>query len=347
MLITDLNNVRFLTSVVNVGQSASGKLTGFTGTNGMVLITRRRAYFLTDSRYTEQAKKQIRGFEIVEIDRGLVTSITQILSKNRIKRLGLEAHHLSHAKFLNYKKLFKGVSIIPLTHDPADIRTIKHPAEISNIKKAHAINARAFKKLRPFIKPGVTEISIARQLEIAMLEYGAEKIAFDTIVASGWRGAHPHGVASAKKLKAGELVTIDFGCIVNGYNSDETVTLCLGKPSAKQKEIWQTVYHAQQAALKLAKPGVKCSDLDKAARDYIASKGYGKFFGHALGHGVGLEIHERPVLSGNSADKLKPGMVFTIEPGIYIPGWGGVRIEDVFVCSRIKATQISLTKKTL
>jgi Xaa-Pro aminopeptidase len=333
ILITDLNNVRFLT--------------GFTGTNGLVIATKKKKFFVTDSRYTQQAKRQVRGAKIIEADRSLLTTLEKIIKQEKVRRLGVEANHLSHGRFLYYKKIFKKTKLVPLLHDPGLLRIIKTPAEIENIKKALEINAQAFKKLRSFIKPGVTEVAVARRLEATMLSLGAEKIAFDTIIASGPRGALPHGVASTKKLRAGELVTIDFGCVVNGFYSDETVTICLGTPNAKQKKIWQIVRDAQQAAAKLAKPGVACADLDKAARDFITQAGYGKYFGHALGHGVGLEIHERPVLSGGCKDMLKPGMVFTIEPGIYLPGWGGVRIEDVYECTKTGARQLSHINKIL
>lgn len=333
ILITDLNNVRFLT--------------GFTGTNGLVIVLPSKQYFVTDSRYTQQAMRQVRGAKIIEADHSLLTTLEKILTRERVRRLGLEANHVSHGRFLHYKKILKKILLVPLAHDPGLLRIIKSAAEIKNIERALAINAAAFKKIKPFIKPGVTEATVARKLEAAMLLLGAEKIAFDTIIASGKRGALPHGVASSKKICAGELVTIDFGCVVNGFHSDETVTICLGKPTVKQKKIWQIVYDAQQAAAKQAKPGVACADLDKTARDYIAKAGYGKYFGHALGHGVGLEIHERPVLSGGCKDILKPGMVFTIEPGIYIPGFGGVRIEDVYVCTKTGVKQLSQINKLL
>lgn len=333
LLITNIHNVRLIS--------------GFTGTNGLVIATKKTNYFITDFRYREQAKRQIHGFRLVEANRELKTALTGILKRERVKRLGFEASDVSYAAFLKYKKMFRNITLVPLAHDPGLIRANKAAGEIARLKKALAINQRAFSATLPFIKPGVTEYAVARKLEQNLLKFGAEKIGFDTIVASGARGALPHGVASNKKLKKGELVTIDFGGVYQGYHADETVTMALGTINNKQRTIHRIVYEAQKAALKIAKPGVKCSALDKAARDYITKKGYGQYFGHALGHGVGLEVHERPVLSPKSKDRLKPGMVFTIEPGIYIPKWGGVRIEDVFVCTKRGVQKITKIPKKL
>ena len=381
LLISDLNNVRYLSN--------------FTGTNGMILATPTRGYFFTDFRYTEQAAEQVKWFKVVTSSRDIYPDIKKILEGGKIIpilpwrkiedprfrrtgigiRLGFEAGATNYAQFLRLQKSLDGIKLVPVTDDPALLRVVKNKNEITKIERALKINKLAFEEVRPKIKPGKTEIEIKTMLEIAMLKHGADKIAFDTIVASGWRGALPHGVASHKKIRAGELVTIDFGCVSEGYNSDETVTVLVGEPDLslpsplprrgsrsssprqrggreeryrrQQLEIHQIVFEAQRLAIAAARPGAKCSDLDKAARDYITQKGYGKYFGHALGHGVGLEVHERPVLSPNSTDVLEEGMVFTIEPGIYIPKFGGVRIEDVFVCTKSGVKQLSKINKKL
>lgn len=365
ILITNLFNVRYLS--------------GFTGTNGLILITKNKQFFFTDSRYTEQAKRQVKGFTLVRSDRDIFNTILKILKTKQQVRLGFEAGATTHAHYLRLKKGLKGVTLVPITEDTAEMRIIKTKSEIKKLERALRINKLAFDEIRPQIKPGKTEIEIARALEMALLKYGAEKIGFDTIVASGWRGALPHGVASEKKIKAGELVTIDFGGVYQGYHADETVTVLVERRGAitpssvlplvgggkryqslspqrgerhregsrHQLDIYQTVLDAQRLALKQVRPGAKCSDIDKAARDYITKKGYGQYFGHALGHGVGLEVHERPVLSQTSKDILEEGMIFTIEPGIYIPGWGGVRLEDVFVCTKQGAKRLSYLKKSL
>lgn len=331
ILISNLTNVHYLT--------------GFTGTNGLALVTKRKAFFLTDFRYKEQAASEVVNFTLVETARDVHGSLLGLLQKQKCKRLGFEAGAMSFAEHSRLQTKLTGTQLVPVTEDPGKLREIKSVAEIAKISRALAFNHRAFAALRPHIKPGISEQALAVELEIALRRAGAEKLAFDTIVASGTRGALPHGRASTKKIKRGELVTIDFGGTFAGYHADETVTIAVGAASIKQKEIYDIVHEAQARAIALARPGVRCSELDQAARDYITQKSYGEFFGHALGHGVGLEVHERPVLSANSSDILQPGMVFTIEPGIYIPGFGGVRIEDVFVCTTTGIRRLSKIDK--
>lgn len=330
-LIADLANIR--------------KFTGFTGSNALLLITLRQAYFFTDSRYTEQAKKEIRDAVLVLSDRSLSAAILKLIRRHHIRRLGFEAAFITVARLDQLEKILAPTKLIPWTEPEARLRIIKTPAEIRALRTAAAINAHAFQDILPLLQPGITELKIRQALETALLSHGADKPAFDTILASGRRGALPHGKASSKKIKRGELVTIDFGGLYHGYHADETVTVALGPVSQKQKIIYQIVAEAQAKAIALAKPGVACSKLDTAARKYITQKGYGKYFGHALGHGVGLEIHEWPVLSEHSTDVLAPNMVFTIEPGIYIPGWGGVRLEDMFVCTPRGAKRLTQIKK--
>lgn len=335
LLITNLDNVRYLTV--------------FTGTNGLVLLTKQQSFFLTDFRYFAQAEKEVKNFTIVRLKRDPLTELAELVRKTKIKRLGFEAGAVNYAQYARLKKILSGTQLVPIADDPAKLREIKTAEEIKKIERALKINRLAFEEIRPRIKPGKTEIEIARSLEMALLKHGAEKIGFDTIVASGRRGARPHGVASDKKIKAGELITIDFGGVYRGYHADETVTMLVDerKVSSRQQEIFRVVRQAQRLAIASAKPGAKCSDLDKTARDYISSQGYGQYFGHSLGHGVGLEVHERPILSPASNDVLAEGMTFTIEPGIYLPEWGGVRIEDVFVCTDAEARQISKIDKRL
>ncbi len=337
-LITDLNNVRYLSN--------------FTGTNGMILATPGRGYFFTDFRYREQSAKEVKGFKIIESHCDIGGTIVAFLKKHKIKKLGFESGAMNYNQFARLHKYLSGVKLIPVTEDPALIRVIKTEAEVKQIEHALKINKLAFEEIRHQIKPGVKEFEVALMLEFSLREHGAEKLAFDTIVASGWRGALPHGKASTKKIRAGELVTIDFGGVYRGYHADETVTIGLEirnlpirQAGSKLEIIHRIVYDAQRYAIEVACPGAKCSDVDKAARDYIAKKGYGQYFGHALGHGVGLEVHERPVLSPNSTDILQEGMVFTIEPGIYIPKFGGVRIEDVFACTWTGVRRLSKIDK--
>lgn len=332
-LISDALNVRYLT--------------GYTGTNGLVVATPRQLFFFTDFRYFAQADLEVSGAKIIRAKKDLLSSAIDFLHYKKISVVGFETSAATYSDFLRLKKQACGIKLIAV-NEPSDMmRIIKSAKEIKLLTKAAAINTQAFQKILPLIKPGIRENTLAWELEKALREAGAESLAFATIVASGARGALPHGVASNKKLKNGELVTIDFGGVYHGYCADETCTVALGAISAKQKNIYDIVCEAQARAIALARPGVSCASLDLAARKYIKSKGYGQYFGHALGHGVGLAVHERPLLSAKSPDTLAPGMVFTIEPGIYIPNLGGVRIEDMFVCTNTGARRLTKIDKKL
>ncbi len=341
ILITDIITIRYLT--------------GFTGTTALLIATARRLFLITDFRYLEQAKKQAPDCVILNSKDGLAKLIEKSLGTRTKKaparmtqsdgRLGFFAHDTTVALWQRLKKQLAKITLVPLSEDSALLRIIKKPAEIELLKEALLINRHAFKKLLPEIKPGRTEFEIRRRLETLLLTYGAERIGFDTIIASGVRGALPHGVATAKIIKRGELITIDFGGVYHGYHADETITIALGSVSAKQTTIYQIVYDAQRFAFEAVKPGVSAAAIDAVARNYIDTKGYGKFFGHALGHGVGLAVHERPVLGPTSTDTLEVGSVFTIEPGIYIPKWGGVRLEDVVLLGKNGPELISKIKK--
>ncbi|HBQ21404.1 MAG: hypothetical protein A2Z91_04225 [Deltaproteobacteria bacterium GWA2_38_16] len=333
LLISNMENVRYLS--------------GFTGSTATLLITHKSSFFFSDFRYMSQAKEQVKGFTIIQVARDSTASIALELKKLNLSRLGFEAGSLTYGQYLHYKKGLSGVELVPITQDPAYIRMVKTKTEIQKIQKAIHVNKLAFEKIFPHIKPGLTEEEIAFMLERAIRESGGEKLSFDTIVASGKRGALPHGRASSKKIKKGELITIDFGTIVEGYCSDETCTIGLGKISSLQKKIYTIVKDAHDLATEKIYPGKKGKEIDKIARDYIEKKGYGKYFGHSLGHGIGLAVHERPMLSHVSEDILEENMVFSVEPGIYIPDWGGVRIEDLAVCTPHGGKIISEVNKNL
>jgi len=310
-------------------------LSGFTGTECLVWIGKKRAVLVTDFRYTRQAQKQVQGMEVLETPSGkghLQTAIDSLVEAG-IQRLGFESQHLTFFHYELIKKWLKGkkVKLLPATDVVENVRMVKSPQEISLIKKANQISLAAFEIAVSHIKPGISEIEIANIYEEAGRKLGAEGLAFDTIVASGWRSALPHGVASTKKMKTGELVVFDFGMKYKGYHSDCTRTLMIGKPSPKQAEIYQVVKKAQAESLKQVAPGISTKYLDQVARDIITKAGYGKLFGHSLGHGVGLDIHEGPRLAQSQDILLKPGMVVTVEPGIYLEKIGGVRIEDLVV----------------
>jgi Xaa-Pro aminopeptidase len=302
-------------------------LAGFTGSEAALLLWNDDAVFLTDSRYTSQASIEVKNIRSVEY-REKLPFIASLLLESGSVRIGFEADFMTVALHRSLKELLPTCELVPLGTELDGLRIVKDASEIEILGKAAAIASGALMKILEAIKPEAIESDLALMLEFAMRRAGAEGKAFDFIVASGERGALPHGRAGDKKILAGELVTIDFGAVYNGYNSDETVTIAVGTPDNRQREIYQIVKDAHDLALESVRPGITFKELDAKARDYIEKKGYGQYFGHGLGHGVGLDIHEKPVVSFRSDGVAAEGMVFTIEPGIYLPGWGGVRIED-------------------
>lgn len=302
-------------------------LTAFTGTAGRVLFTGKGAYFITDFRYVEQAKEQTEGYEIVEISSNFEQGLNELLQKDGVKMLGFESRAISHEQFLRYVEVLE-VELQRTTDLIEGLRVIKEQEEIEKIRKAVEITDAAFAHILDFIKPGVTEREIALELEFYQKRMGGEKNAFDFIVASGQRSSLPHGVATDKVIEKGDFVTMDFGVFYQGYCSDLTRTVVVGEPTEEQKKIYDLVLKAQLAVIERIKPGMTCQEVDEIARGIIGEAGYRENFGHGLGHGIGLEVHEGPRLSFASEEILKPGMVVTNEPGIYIPQWGGVRIED-------------------
>lgn len=305
-------------------------LCGFTGTDGVLFVSRETSVFLTDSRYVEQAWKQTRVDRVVCYKNNL-QEIGNLLTETDSVTVGFDADSVSVAQYEDLQGLSERLTWIPLTRQLQALRAVKSKAEQASLKAAADLNCLAFNEILPQVKIGMTERELSLMLEFSLKKHGGEANAFDFIVASGARGALPHGVASAKELKPGDLVTIDFGTRVNGYHSDETVTFGIGIVDRKLRQIFDIVLEAHDSAINAVRPGVRIADLDAVARDYIAEKGFGEFFGHGLGHGVGLEIHEFPGVSSRSEAVLAEGMVITIEPGIYLPGVGGVRIEDTVV----------------
>ncbi|TQR14505.1 M24 family metallopeptidase [Psychrobacillus lasiicapitis] len=302
-------------------------MTGFTGTAGVAIVSKNDAVFITDFRYTEQAASQIKDFRIVKHEKTLIEEVAKQVAEMGIQSLGFEKEDLTYSSYELYKQAVKA-DLVPLSGLVEKIRLIKTDEEISIIKAACRIADEAYEHIVTYIKPGMTELQVSNELEFFMRKRGATSSSFDTIVASGVRSALPHGVASDKVIEVGDFVTLDFGAIYNGYISDTTRTVAVGEPSEQLKEIYQVVLDSQLLALEKVKPGMTGKEADAIARDYIASKGYGEAFGHSLGHGIGLEVHEGPGLSFRSDVVLEPGMVITIEPGIYLPNIGGVRIED-------------------
>ncbi len=335
VFITDMYNLRYFT--------------GFTGTTGMALATKEGNFFFSDFRYKEQATKQVeeKGFKFVEVGRNSLDKVKEIIDKFGIKKVGFEDLNMTFNYYKKIEELFK-VELLALGSALSNQRLIKKDYEIENIKKATEISDIAFAETIKIVKAGMSEKEVAAHLEYIQRKLGAEDRSFNTIVASGYRSALPHGVASDKKIGNNELVTTDFGAYYNGYVSDVTRTFFVGdKIEDKQREIYNIVLEANLLAIKHVKAGMKGSELDKIARDYIAGKGYGDNFGHGLGHGIGLEIHEAPTVSPLGDIVLEENMLITIEPGIYIEGYGGVRIEDDVIVKKDGCVVLNKTSKEL
>lgn len=320
-------------------------LSGFTGSSGYVVITQDKELFVTDFRYVQQATNQCKDFDIIEHNND--RTIYDILKELGLNKLGFEDQFVTVSQYNDFKENLNGIELIPLKDTLNKIRIIKDEDEITQIRKAAEIADNTFKYICSILKPGITEWEISLEIESFMKKNGASGTSFESIVASGKRSSLPHGVASQKVIEDGDFVTIDMGCIYNGYCSDMTRTVVVGKASDKQKEIYNIVLEAQGEALKHIKPGVTGYDVDKIARDIIKDKGYGEYFGHGLGHGVGLEVHESPRLSPLGKDTLKANMVVTDEPGIYLPDFGGVRIEDLIVVTEDGCEVLSKSPKEL
>ncbi|GAA0177231.1 Xaa-Pro peptidase family protein [Clostridium sediminicola] len=321
-------------------------ITGFTGDESYALITKERAFFITDSRYIQQAKLEAKLFEVVDYKGDLVSCISNLIRDLKIEKLAFEDEKISFSQYDKFKNGFE-CELVPQEGMVEELRIVKDDYEIECISKAAEIADKAFSHITNFIKVGMKESEVALELEFFMKKLGASALSFTSIVASGVRSSLPHGTATSKVINDGDFLTLDFGCVYNGYCSDMTRTVVIGKPNEKMIEIYETVKFAQEKALEEIAPGKMCSDIDKVARDYIKSKGYGSYFGHGLGHGVGSEIHEEPRVSPKSKTMLKCGMVITDEPGIYIPEFGGVRIEDLILVTEDGCKVLSKSSKEL
>jgi len=309
-------------------------LSGFTGTSGYLFIGEDKSVLITDSRYMKQAKEQCADIEVVDQGKDIYETFLKIIDYIKINRLGFEENHITLRQFSEYEKKLADINLIPVRGEIKRLREIKDKEEIIKITKAAEIADGAFSHILNYIKPGVHENEISLEIEYFMKRQGASAVSFDTIVASGERSAMPHGVASSKEIELGDTVTLDFGCIYEGYCSDMTRTVFVGEAKEEIKKIYEIVLKAQTSALEMLKAGLLCKDIDACARKIITAYGYGENFGHGLGHSLGLEIHEDPAISSKSERKLETDMVVTIEPGIYLEDIGGVRIEDLVLITK-------------
>jgi Xaa-Pro aminopeptidase len=303
-------------------------LCGFTGSDGVLIVTGQGRTFLSDSRYEEQMRVEVRD-ATCEKYKQKIAGVARLLKSLPVKRLGFESAAMPYESYQKLREKLPRMSFIPLAEEIRGMRARKDAAELEKIRRAIQIGTDSFGDASSRWQPGIRERVAAEFLECRMRRRGAEKPAFDTIVASGPRAALPHGKPTDRRMQKKETVVVDFGVCFQGYHSDETKTLILGKPDAAQRRIYTAVRRAQEKAMKAIRPGVSVRRIDEAAREVIARAGYGKFFGHGTGHGVGLAVHEEPSISPRGRGVVEEGMVFTVEPGIYLPGWGGVRLEDM------------------
>lgn len=313
---------------------------GFTSEDARLIVTKDNLILLTDSRYTVQAKQQAADFEIRDI-----RDVDKIIDGIGINSLGFEEEKLTVKELAKINR--EGIRVFPAGERIGKPREKKDAKEIERIKAAEELGDRAFSHVLDIIKPGMRERDVAFEIEFFMRKNGASALSFETIAASGVRSAMPHGVATDKIIYKGELLTLDFGCVLDGYCSDMTRTVAVGEIGSREKEIYDIVLKAQQAACEFVGAGKKCADADAVARKIISDAGFGDNFGHSLGHSVGIEIHENPNLSPKSSAVLEPGNVVSVEPGIYIEGFGGVRIEDLVVIGEKNTVNLTKSVKEL
>ena len=304
---------------------------GFTGDDSMLVIGMNTAQLVTDFRNVEQAAREAPDFKVKKQEKGLLKRVAEVINEDGLSRVGFEGGSLCYDW---HRKIAGQLHDVDFTHSVSldSLRQVKSQEELACIRRAMEIGDEAFEYILTYIRPGISELDVAAALENCMRQKGSQRPSFDTIVASGKRGSLPHGTATEKLINVGEFVTMDYGAVYKGYHSDMTRTVCMGRADEKQRHVYSTVLKAQELGVSLVQPGASGKEVDRLVRQQIAEAGYGRYFGHGLGHSVGLEIHEEPRLSPSSTcEALAENMLVTVEPGIYIPDWGGVRIEDTVV----------------
>lgn len=339
-----------LDAMLLTGEANRFYASGFhsSGADGVALVTRKKTYYFTDSRYTEAAGRCLVGAELREIGhgRGYAALIEEAIREQQISRMGFEDAYMTVQDYKRYKKALS-CDLVPATELLWQLRMVKDNEELEALVAAQRIAERALEEILEEIRPGVTEKEIAARLQYLMLHYGASDMSFDPIVVSGPNGSLPHGVPSEKPIRQGEFITMDFGCIYHGYCSDMTRTVAVGFATEEMHTVYQTVLSAQLAGIRAARAGVTGREVDGAARAVITAAGYGEYFGHSFGHGVGVEIHEAPNASPMNDAPLPAGAVISAEPGIYLPGKLGVRIEDVVLLTEGGCRNITKAPKEL
>jgi len=310
LLVTYLPNVRYLT--------------GFSGSSGFCIISPRSQYFLTDDRYRDQAGEEVTAYRVIVSKESLFAAVLKARLLAGRTRVGFEGQYLSVESLQSLRRMFGRVTFVPTRSLVERFASVKDDSEIARIRRAAEITDKVFRKIVVLLRAGMSEQDVAAEIGYYHRKYGAEGDAFEPIVASGWRGAFPHARASTKRIRKGELVTLDFGCRFEGYHSDLTRTVAVGKPTQRAKRIYRVVLDAQVKAVEAARSGVTARALDSVARMHIQKRGFGRFFRHSLGHGLGLQVHEAPRISSMSREILRSGNVVTIEPGVYVPGFGVV-----------------------
>jgi len=332
LLVTHMPNIRYLC--------------GFTGSAGMLLVADGRSTFFTDGRYREQGRSEVQGAGVVVPKGPVLDAVARAVAVSRVKTVGVEGEHMSVAAETKVARILRSKARVRQTRRLVEEhRMVKEPAEVERLRAAVRLGSSLFDKAVAVIRPGVTERAVAAELEYAARCAGAAGMAFETIVAAGRRSALPHGLASLQPIPRRGFVVLDFGVILAGYCSDMTRTVYVGKPGAEARRLYQAVWDAQQAAIAAVRPGRTVGEVDRAARSVLRRAGLARYFTHSTGHGVGLEIHEPPRIAREEEDVLRPGMVITIEPGAYVPGYGGVRIEDMVVVTSTSCEVLTPTTK--
>ena len=325
-------------------------LTGFAGSSSCLVVTREGAWLLTDFRYAEAAAARAVGYEVVRHDTDYVPTLARVLAGAGARTVGFEAERVPVAMLEAWRAALPDVHFMPMGTRMEELRLVKDAAEVQAIRRAAALSGQALRELLPTIR-GRSERDFAVALEHRMRELGLDGPGFATIVASGERGSLPHGHPTDRVVSDGDMVTVDFGGLCDGYRSDETLTFGVGEVAPKLREIFDLVRTAQAAGIARVRPGTAASEVDRACREIIADAGYGSAFGHGTGHGVGLDVHERPFAfpagrnAGRPDDVLAPGMTITVEPGIYLPGIGGARLEDTLLVTADGAERLTTVPK--